>query len=129
MRWHTSSVTPDVPIRVLVIYDRNPENALPLITEILQQDDFLSPMALASGDRFVVLSDVVTPTITGSANGTSTKNGEVYRKINLPAVYSGATGTISDCTQGAVYVMCCFPFTFTPIAGIGYYTRIRYTDV
>lgn len=85
-------------------------------------------MNLTNSDRFVVLADEIDNTYAGGQSVYS-RSGKIYRKINLPQHYTNAiTGTVADIAQGAIWVM-----TSTSSggagAGIGYYSRIRYTDV
>lgn len=126
VRWVAATSTPDVPIRVLVIYDKNPDGSLPLIADVLSFDSFNAPMNLGNTDRFVILSDEITPTITGTP-GTQ-KCGKLYKKLNLPEMFLSSTGVVADISTGAIYIMCSL-FPGGVGQGIGYTARVRFTDV
>lgn len=136
-RWNTSSVTWS-SIRVLIVYDREPNLALPLITDVLVQSNFNSPMNLSNGNRFVILADelhnneglgVVN---NNSANTAQTRSGKIFKKLNLPMKFEGTSTDITSITQGAIFAMIAIPFPWQgggTAPGIGYISRIRYTDV
>jgi len=46
--------------RVVVIYDKQANSALPSLTTIFTSNSFTSPLNLSNSDRFVVISDTVT---------------------------------------------------------------------
>lgn len=126
VRWNQSSSASVSPIRILIIYDREAAQTIPTITEILQNNSFNSPMALANSDRFVVIHDEIS--ISNAQVANVTRADKIYKKLNLPQKFATAGGTVADITHGAVYIMCCC--VNTPIgSGIGYQSRIRFTDV
>lgn len=53
----TMTITGFSPVRVLVIYDREPTGALPSVLDILDTASILSNMNLSNSDRFMVLVD------------------------------------------------------------------------
>lgn len=109
------------PIRVLVVFDKQPNGALAVATDILTSNTFVSPINLNNADRFIVISDQVHES---GAAGPST--GDCYRKLSLEAVYGGNAGTIADINTGAVLLL----VASTGSASVTYnlYPRIRYTD-
>jgi len=116
-------------IRFLIVYDKQSNAAAPTITDVLLQNEFLSPNNLSNRDRFVTLVDEVTAPI--SAAGEQATCGIVYKVLNLEQMFNaGSAGTIADITMGSIYL---FVAQSGNIAGgaptIAYKTRIRYTDV
>lgn len=120
-------------IRILVIYDRNPQGALPAITDILSVDSITGIMNLNNSDRFMVLIDDLpcqTQGRMGSA-GSPTLAGKYHRKFNLQSQYDeSATGGIADITCGAIYFMWCASASTGATNGttITFSSRVRYTD-
>lgn len=111
--------------RILAVYDRASQNAsivAPLITDILTADNNLAHKNLNNGERFVTLIDETTVFDTGS-----TKYSEMFRKIDLSAIYTATTGTVAELTTGGVWIMFSNPSVGVPTGN--FYSRIRYTDV
>lgn len=128
LRWVTSTSTFNNPVRIAIIYDKSPQGQLPSVTEIWGVDNFNALSVLANSERFIMLADEVHNAnfTVGSTN--VQQAGTLYRKINLPAMWSGTTsGAITSQTEGAVYVMSSVLANVG--AGIGYNSRIRYTDL
>jgi len=126
-RWIQSSSAGNQPIRIVIVYDKQADGVLPGIEEILQggpTPTFNSPMNLANADRFVILADEMSTAT--AQNGI--RADKIYRKINLPQTFNASTAGIIDVTSGAIYVLSCVGNGVAG-AGVGYYSRIRYTDV
>lgn len=125
LRWITSTGLNAAPIRIVLIYDRNPQGALPNIGEIFLADSFNAMLNLANSDRFVVIADEVHNS--NYAVGAAQYAGTIYRKLNLDAVYSQTAGDITSQTSGAIYAIS------SGLGGVGqgmgYIARIRYTDI
>jgi hypothetical protein len=127
-RWHEAQsgaigTATLYPIRIMIVYDRNPEQALPLIQAIVQ-NNYNGVMNLSNSDRFVILADEIHPSIAINC----IRSGTIYKKLNLPSVFSNTGGDITDITTGGIFAMCCFPFSNAG-NGIGYTSRVRFTDV
>lgn len=128
LRWISSTSSFNAPVRIVIIYDKNPTGTLPLVTDIWALNNFNAMSVLANSSRFIMLADEVHNAnfTVGSTNVQHA--GTIYRKINLPAMWSGTTsGAITSQTEGAIYVMSCT--LGATGSGIGYISRIRYTDV
>lgn len=125
IRWNASTSATNASIRILIVYDKQGEGlTAPPITSVLATNNFNSPMAMGTSDRFVVLADQIS-----NAPGQNVLRADsFYRKINLPMQFLNAGGAIADISSGAIYIMSCVLNGPTG-AGIGYYSRIRYTDV
>jgi len=130
IRWYTATQTSGQDVRILVIYDKSPQGALPSIGEILAVDNYNTTMNLDNASRFIILHDEINHPITSSSLGTglAQRSGNIYKKINLPVTYGTTSGEITSTKEGAVYIMSC-ALSGGPGSGIGYYCRIRYTDV
>lgn len=128
IRWNESSTAPSSnPLRILVVYDKAPEQALPTLLEVVTPNTFNAMNQLSNGDRFITLSDEIHQGI-GSGSSTVLRAGTIYKKLNLPSVYIDASNTIADITTGAIFIACIYPFGILG-NGIGYQSRVRYTDV
>lgn len=132
-RFHLGLATPPAPtvtsqiqpVRILIVYDRQPNGALALATDVLNQATFQGHLNLNNSDRFLVLSDVV-----HGLDGISTQPpaGKVYKKISLDTMYSGTGATIADISSGAILA-----FISTPGYQAGLFInvtfRVRYQDL
>lgn len=131
-RWNSSSNAAVYPLRILIVYDREPNQATPLITDVLASPtNFNTPMNLSNSNRFIVLADEIhQPTNASPNNVAFDRANKIYKKLNLPAMFSASSIDVTSITQGAIFAMCSIP---TPAGsnnpGIGYYCRVRYTDV
>lgn len=92
-------------VRILVVYDKQPNKALPNITDILVTDTIGSVNALANSHRFKVLRDVLIPCL-GTAGPQAGYVNE-YIKCNLETEFIDGTGagTIADITSGALLTL------------------------
>jgi len=128
-RWNFSTNN-QYATRIVLIYDREPNLVLPDVSEIYASTGgtgFNTPLNLANGNRFVILHDeIVNPQWAGGNTA-----GKVYRKLNLPMKFTNTSSTdISTITEGAIYAACAIPISpSVSTIGIGYVSRVRYTDV
>lgn len=116
------------PLRMLIIYDKQTNGAVPLATDVLLVDGIGNPNNLNNSRRFVTLADIVVPCI-GTAGPQSTYF-VFYKKLNLVTEFNnGTNGTVSDIQTGSVYAL-----TYTTgsigTASLQYGTiaRIRFSD-
>lgn len=106
----------DVPLRTMVVYDKQPNGATFVLGDLLsafsgldnttaRNIDVNSPNNLNNRDRFIVLSDK--RYILSSASSTS-RLIKKYKRLNTAVSYkSGATvGDITDITSGALFFLC-----------------------
>lgn len=117
------------PIRMIIFYDKQANAAQANATDLLVQNLFQSPNNLDNRDRFVVIADQTSDTV--SVGNNYSIAGQCYKKINLETIYNaGSAGTIGDIQSGALYV------TFAQTNGnvgtaqpqITWYARLRYED-
>lgn len=108
-------------MRVLCVFDKQPNGALAAVTDILITNTFVSPLNLNNSDRFIVISDKVHQAV---SNGPTT--GECYKKMSLETMYGTNAGTIADINSGAILIM----VAQTGAASVTYnlYPRLRFTD-
>lgn len=109
------------PVRVLVVYDRQANGAVPLNTDVLAQADFAGLMNLGYTDRFLIISDQIHQ----SENGPITV-GECYKKMSLEQVFIGTGGTITDISTGSILVF--LAHVGASAAVVNFNFRIRYVD-
>lgn len=131
-RWNASSTIAFLAFRILIVYDREPNTNIPPLLEVLEADNFNSPMNLSNSNRFVILADEIHEVNTSPsvASPTSTRAGKIFKKLNLPMGFNAlSTGDISSITQGAIFAMVAATSNATVGPGIGYFSRVRYTDV
>lgn len=126
--------------RMIILFDTQPNGALPLITDILVTNSPVSHLNLNNRDRFKVLCDkvwVFDPYIlstTASSYGAN-QNGCIkpvkkYKRMDLEVIYNSTSGgTIADIASGAL-LMCWIGSN--PPGGddlnVNLSTRVRYSD-
>jgi len=117
------------PFRILVVYDKQANAALPAVTDILLTDDHNSQNNLSNRDRFITVADVMSDTV--SAGGDYSTTCVIYKKLNLDVAFNaGTAGTVGDITSGALYVL--FSMNGNILTGnpyVKWVSRVRYTDV
>lgn len=113
--------------RALCVYDKQPNGALPASSDILNVNNFNSPLNLNNSDRFVVLFDQISDNINYFNGSCSTK---AYKKFNLEQSFIGTGSTISSIGTGSVLLL--FANNADDTVGVAttlnYMTRVRYTD-
>lgn len=114
--------------RILVVYDKQANAALPLIGDILTSNDFNQTNNLSNRDRFVTIADVMVDPI--SANGEFARSGVIYKKINLETMFNATSGgTIADITTGSMFIIVAQSGTIATTASTFLArTRVRFTD-
>lgn len=115
-------------VRIIVVYDKQPNTITPVASDIVEVNAFYSPLKLSCKDRFTVLMDevsVICPSTTQNVSG------QRYMKMNLPITFNGSTAaTISAIQTGAVWLIAAN--NADPSVGqtssMYFYTRIRFAD-
>lgn len=112
-----------VPVRILIVYDKQTNGGTPPNTEILQTPNFQGQMLLNQADRFVIVSDKV-----HEIDSSGPTTGKCYKKMKLETVYGGPGALSADITTGAFFLL----IATSPIGGttsvINLNVRMRYTD-
>jgi hypothetical protein len=116
-------------LRIMIVYDKQPNGTLPAITDILTAADTISPNNLNNKDRFITLSDQERQISTAADRGFTHV---VYKKVGLPVQFSGTNATIASISTGAVYLIL-IPILLSSGAStanftVGYNLRTRFTD-
>lgn len=96
--------------RIMLIYDAQPNGALPVITDVLTASTSNSFMNLNNRDRFKVLCDEnytlsAIDTVTGLAGSPTAQNISIYKKINLETICDGTTAAIGDVQTGSIFLL------------------------
>lgn len=95
--------------RIMVVYDSQPNGALPAITDVLTQATATAPMNLNNRDRFRVLMDKMgTLGYYNAASGLADKTSTMirkYKRINLETIYDGTTAAIADIQSGSIFLL------------------------
>lgn len=115
-------------VRLLFVYDKQTNGAVPLSTDILLSATVTSPMNLDNRDRFQVIADKVYHVSPVDNAGAYVK---LYKKLNRQTIFNaGNAGTVADITTGSLYL-----FVFSTIATTGggniiftYNSRVRFSD-
>lgn len=123
--------TPNAPasqVRILVVYDKQPNGALPASTDVVGIGQFHGHISISNSDRFVVLMDEISESSQSSAINIS---GKRYLKCNLETMYGGTTSGIASINSGSIFIMAANNAdpTVGAVSALYYSARIRYTDV
>lgn len=121
MRFNISTTATIGSYRLLVVYDKQANGAVPAITDILVSTAALAPMNLNNADRFVILFDCL-------INIQDINLQSVYRKINMERMHSGTTSAITDVTSGS-FLYLKAPIKAADAATMDITFRFRYTDL
>lgn len=119
-------------LRILIVYDKQPNANFPPVLSVLQNDFFNTMNNLDNRDRFVILADEYSDGI--SVNGTFSVTGKRYIKLNHEMVFNAGDNadSIGTIQTGAIYLM--FAQTGTCIVDnasaldFSWASRIRYED-
>lgn len=122
------------PLRLLIVYDRQPNGAAPAALDVVLTDTITSPMNLNNSRRFKVLVDETTDGISDAGPKSYMVKG--YRTFTKkkeggwPCEFKDtSSGTITDITTGSIYSLVWQGgnlITAAPQNAL--YTRIRFTD-
>lgn len=97
--------------RIMIVYDSQPNGALPAVTDVLQQATAVSPLNLNNRDRFRVLLDKrfalgpYNTTVSSSVADRTCMHLNKYRKCNVDTIYDGTTAAIADIQSGSVFML------------------------
>lgn len=118
----------DSQVRILIIYDKQANGALPAASDVIPNQTFTSHIQLANADRFVVLMDEVSESRQSSALNIS---GSRYLKCNLETIFGGSTSGIASINSGSIFIMAANNAdpTIGAVGALYFSTRVRYTDV
>jgi len=115
--------------RILVVYDKQANSSIPLTTDVFASDAMVSPLNLNNAERFIVLMDELSDSIQSTSLNVS---GSRYRKIGLPAIYNGTTGSSSTVSTGTVWLFVANNdqvTSGTTSNNLDIFSRIRYVDM
>lgn len=108
LRWAwamAAGATGGSPCRVIVFYDKQANGVAPAITDLLLSDGFSSANNLTYRDRFVVLMDLLTPSISSSLTPWAVAGSEV-KNTSLEVVYNtGTDGLVGSIASGSLWIM------------------------
>lgn len=119
---------PASQIRIAIIYDKQPNGALPGVTDIFNLGNFISHLNLSNSDRFVVIMDEISDSAQSASLNIS---GKRHVKCNLETIYGAGTNGISAINSGSLMILAANNSdpTIGNVTSLFYNVRIRYTDV
>lgn len=124
-------------IRMLVIYDRQPNGVALTAANVLQGGSYIDPINLDNRDRFSVIADkmmtfnpVQYSTALPSGGNPANKHVKIYKKMNLTTQYSGTGATVGSIQTGSVYIILLGAnyAAGNEMIRTDYYSRIRFVD-
>lgn len=113
-------------IRMMLIWDTDPNGAYPVLSDILEApaNPTHSAIAIDSTKRFVVLHDRMYKVDTDDP----VVNFKFYKKLNHKSTFSGTAAAISSLDKGGLYLFCVSDSSAATHPGLTCYTRLRYTS-
>jgi len=128
-----------VSVRVFVVYDKDPNAATPVITDIITGSSIVALQNLNNTQRFLILSDkmhdlgfnaVYTTFATAAVcGGPNTATCKVYKKFSLPFTGPSTAGAIAGITEGAIFMFAIANTTDSQSdVLLNGYMRVRYVD-
>lgn len=126
---YSNTVDQTAGLRIMLVYDKQPNGVLPNITDVITTADLMSPNNLNNKDRFITISDKIRYINTAGERGAFHQK---YKKLRVSTTFSGTTAAIGSISTGAVYVIL-IPILLTTGAAtanftVGYTIRSRFTD-
>jgi len=124
-------------VRMIIVYDLQPNGAAPAITDILNTADPASHLQLNFRDRFRVIADkewtfdIMQFAIGTSAWNRTIYNVKLYKKLNLDMIFNAVNGgTVADIASGALYMVWIGSNPTAADTDINFIgsTRVRYAD-
>lgn len=124
---------------IMLVLDRQPNGALPAITDILKSDALSAYPLIDNTSRFTIIRRKDFPTVAPNFGlnvaGTANLVGRVdhplwhfYKKLNLPIRYGGTTAVIDNVKTNNL-VLCCYQSNVDNQSSTLFVNaRIRYTD-
>lgn len=107
--------------RLLILYDKQTNGALPATGDVVNTTDFHAPLNLANSDRFVTVFDKIVNTADMSMD-------TLYRKVNLETVFGGTGSAVADIASGSLIYMVA-PAIAGTTATLSFSCRVRFTDL
>jgi len=140
----SGSVTNINEIRVALVYDRNPNGAYPLISDIFNDTGNIdgaitnanttlrSSINMNNKERFLILRDECRACTKNQDSGTQVFDWYIKRKLETSFKASSNPGAIGDITCGAIYLIAgAYAYTDgnVELIPMDIQTRIRYEDL
>lgn len=131
VRWNmqmAATSTNSSSLRLLVVYDRQTNTALPATTQIVQTDEIVGMMNLNNNKRFSVLLDEVIPCL--GTGGPQAAYVSRYVKLNHLVEFNQTNGgTVADIQTGSVIALFWQEGNLGVASPVGSaYFRIRFLD-
>lgn len=119
-----SAATASADLRVLVVYDKQANGAVPATNVILSgTPNFNSFQNLNNSDRFVVVADQI---ISQPQQAATPQYFQIYRKLNLDTLFLLDTNASNSIATGALLIL--FADDSANAQSITYSSRVRFTD-
>lgn len=119
-------------VRVMLVFDKQTNGVLPLISDILTSVSLLACNNLNNRERFVTISDKQFITSGTNAGPSNSFMNNKYKKIRLPVTFNNTGSTIADINTGALYLVIiaqnAFSGLLTNTLNFSFVARTRFTD-
>lgn len=120
-------------VRVMVVWDNQPNAALAAVTDVLATASYESAMNLNNRERFMVISDKFY-TIEASHYTAGALDGgspcpvffNIFKKFNLNTIFSGTTAAVGSISTGTMFVLAISKAA--NISQLSFNSRLRFID-
>lgn len=130
MVFYNTSASADKQIRVILLYDREPQETAPAVAEVWDTTtvdwQYGAPRLIDNRYRFKILKDwMFTLSSTDSDDNRTTKIIRYYRKLKHATIYdAGNAGSIADIRKGSLYLI----YRALTDVNVDYVSRLRFID-
>lgn len=116
----------DTFVRIMVVIDKQPQGALPSITDILESTSITSVRNLSFRKRFVILKDTVQKLRSGAVSN-NIQFMRLYKRLDMKSIYNSTGSGISNIESNGLFLVL-FSDEATNPPTISGTTRVRYLD-
>ncbi len=139
-KWHikltgaTSAANTSDIVRVMIILDKQANQALPAVLDVLETSNFLSFNNLSNKKRFRTLMDrtYALNASAGGGDGTTEDYGEdsiydsFHKKVNIPIEFNSTAGAITEITSNNLVILLA---SENGTSGFTSKVRLRFSDL
>lgn len=119
-------------VRILVILDKEPNGAAPVVADVLTSAAPEAPMNLNNRDRFVTISDQIVECEAGNWSAGNLTTGapkthyvSFFKPIKCETIWGGTGATIASIQSNAIYMLL---VSSNGVYQMQYSTRVRFED-
>ncbi len=122
IKMHASAT--ETNLRLMLILDRQPNNAVATVAQVLETSSVTGLREINTGKRFYVYHDKV---FSMSSAGETALSEQYYRKINVKTEFNANAGTVADISTNNIFFLL-ISDEATNVPSVNLQIRMRYID-